>query len=60
MVLYYVLTRCQNADGGMNMKKNIGPRLALYPVPITVITVIMIIARRKRMFSPPNGTFGGK
>ncbi len=42
------------------MKKNIGPRLALYPVPITVITVIMIIARRKRMFSPPNGTFGGK
>lgn len=40
MVLYYVLTECQNADGGMDMKKNIGPKLALYPVPITVIMII--------------------
>ncbi len=40
MVLYYVLTRCQNMNGGMDMKKNIGSKLALYPMPITVIMII--------------------
>ena len=27
---------------------------------LAVTALIMIIARRKRMFSPPNDTFGGK
>ena len=40
-MLYYVLTRCQNVNGSIDtVKKNIGPKLALYPVPITVIMII--------------------
>ena len=38
MTLEFILTRCQNKNGGNNvMKKNIGSRHALYPMPITVI-----------------------
>lgn len=34
MVLYCVLTRCQNTDGGVAVvKKNIGPKLALFEFP---------------------------
>ena len=37
-MLYSVLTICQNRNGGIEpVKKNIGSKLALYPMPITVI-----------------------